>query len=430
MATGTDTTAFSSVLKDVYIDGVREQINQNTNLLDFFTKEDVKSYEWEGNQLVLALHSSRNASGVKYVAERGALPIAGSQGTARLLIPMKFLEGRIQLTAQVMKASRNSKGAFISAMNLEQKGLVNDISRQRNRVLASFGQGTLAQINAGANSTTQALKAPGGVSGSTNPCRFIQVGMYITVIDPTGATVRGGANVTAVSQPNITLDAAINTTTGDLVQIGSNSVSTAEASYNAESMGILGMADSTTYVTTFMGLDRSQAANAFFRSTITSSVGALSSDVLQRAIDNAWEISGEQVDQFVCHTSVRREVLKLAEADRRYAAGSSPINPDAGTLAGMPAKGKDITFNGVPFRQDKDLAYGTIIGVVKSHLLQFEEVGGEWADDDGTVLFRVPNVDAYEARYRLWENFATDKGSALLRLDGVTATVSSGVYSG
>lgn len=427
MSTGTDLTAFSSVLKDIYVDGVREQINQDTNLLDFFTEGDVKSYEWEGNQLVLALHSGRNASGVKYVAERGALPIAGSQSTARLLIPMKYLEGRIQLTAQVMKASKSSKGAFISAMNLEQKGLVNDISRQRNRVLAGFGQGTLAQITTGANSTTQALKAPGGVTGTTNPARFVQVGMYVAVVDATGVTIRGGANVLSVSQPNIVLDAAINTTTGDLVQIGSNSISAAEASYNAESMGLLGMADSTTYVSTFMGLDRSLAANAFFRSTVATSVGALSADVLQRNIDNAWEISSEQVDQFVCHTSVRREVIKLAEADRRYAAGAAPINQDAGSLAG--ANKKDITFNGVPFRQDKDMAYATIIGVVKSHLIHFPMVKGEWSDDDGTVLFRVPNVDAYEARYRLWENFSTDRGAALLRLDGVTATVSSGIYS-
>src|ERR1700690_3408710 len=267
MAAGQDTTAFDAVLKDVYLEGIREQINQNTNLLDFFTEGDVKQYEWQGRRLVLALHSARNASGVKYTAERGGLPVAGTQGTKNLFIPMTFLEGRIpicrlvlalhsarnasgvkytaergglpvagtqgtknlfipmtflegriQLTAQVMKASRSSKGAFTTAMNLEQKGLVNDISRQRNRALAGFGQGTLAQIETGANSTLQPVKAPGGVTGTTNPTRFCIPGMLVAVIDATGVTVRGVQTILSVtSNHTLVLDGAINTTTGDLV---------------------------------------------------------------------------------------------------------------------------------------------------------------------------------------------------------------------
>ena len=427
MAAGQDTTAFDAVLKDVYLEGIREQINQNTNLLDFFTEGDVKQYEWQGRRLVLALHSARNASGVKYTAERGGLPVAGTQGTKNLFIPMTFLEGRIQLTAQVMKASRSSKGAFTTAMNLEQKGLVNDISRQRNRALAGFGQGTLAQIETGANSTLQPVKAPGGVTGTTNPTRFCIPGMLVAVIDATGVTVRGVQTILSVtSNHTLVLDGAINTTTGDLVTVGTNSLSVNEASYNAEAMGILGIVDGTTYVTTFMGLDRSLAANAFFVSSVLSSVGSLSADVLQRGTDNTWEISGEVIDQYVCHTSVRREIIKLTEADRRYAGGNSPINPDAGTSAG--GFKKDITFNGTPVRADRDFAYGTLVGVNKSHLLWFPETKGEWVDDDGSVLFRVQNVDAFEARYRLFENFATDKGNSHVRFDGITATVTSGAY--
>jgi len=424
-----DTTAFSASLKNVYIDGIREQINQNTNLLDFFTEGDVKQYEWMGKALILDLHSSRNASGVKYVGENKGLPTAGNQGTTNLTIPMSFLEGRIQFSAQVMKASRSSKGAFISAQNLEQKGLVNDVSRQRNRALAGFGQETLAVISAGAASATQTVKNPGGVAGTINPLRYILPGMIIVITDPTGVTIRGLATVNSVTQPNtLNLSASITSTTNDLVSIGTNSNGSNEGSFGLAPMGILGLADVTTYVTTIFGLDRSQAANAFFGSTIMSSVGNLTPDVLQRGTDNAWELSGEVIDQYVAHVSVRREVIKLTEADRRYAASSAPQNFDAGSQAGNFKK--DITFNGTPFRADKDFAYGTIVGVVKSHLLWFPETKGEWVDEDGNVLFRLSNSDAFEARYRLFENYACDRGDALVRFDGVTAVVSSGTYSG
>lgn len=424
-----DTTAFAASLKNVYIDGIREQINQNTNLLDFFVEGDVKQYEWQGKALILDLHTSRNASGVKYVAENGGLPVAGSQGTANLTVPMSFLNGRITFSAQVMKASRSSKGAFISAQSLEQKQLVNDVSRQRNRALAGFGQETLAVITTGAASATQAIKNPGGVAGTVNPARFILPGQIVVVTDPTGVTIRGVASVVSVSQPNIVLSTSITTTTNDLISLATTAlVSTGEGSFGLAPMGILGIVDSTTYVSSIMGLDRSVAANAYFRSTVLSSVGNLTPDVLQRGTDNVWELSSEVIDAYVSHVSVRREIIKLTEADRRYAGGSAPINSDAGSLAG--GFKKDISFNGVPVRADKDFAYGTLVGVSKSHLLWFPETKGEWVDEDGNILFRLANSDGFEARYRLYENFASDRGDSHVRFDGITATVSSGTYSG
>lgn len=422
-----NTSAFSASLKNVYIDKIREQINQLTNLLDFFTEKDVTQYKWEGAQLVFDLHKTRNASGVKAVSEGGGLPVAGQQGTINMLVPTKFWEGRIQLTAQVMKASQTSRGAFISAMNLEQKGLVEDVSRQRNRALAYFGQGTLAVISAGAASVTQTLKNPGGVTGTVNPVRFIQIGMIIAVTDSTGI-VRGTATVTDIpTASTITLDASLTTTTNDLVSIGTNSLGVDESSFNLEPMGILGIDDATTYVSNFDGIDASLSTNSFWRSTVNASTGALSEDVLQRVTDNVWEVSGEVVNKAVCHVSVRREVIKLTQADRRYMGSSKPENFDAGSAAG--AFKADITYNGVTYRPDKDFAYGTIALVNTDHLLYFPFVKGEWVDEDGDVLFRVQNTDAFEARYRQWENFGTDRRNSLGRLDGVTATVSSGVFS-
>jgi hypothetical protein len=413
-------------LKDVYAGPIRNQLNEKTRLLDLFTKGDVEQYEWEGRQVVLSLRKSRN-SGVKATPEGGGLPIAGKQGYAKMLVPMRFIQGRIELTAQVMKASRSDKGSFARAMDSEQKGLVDDLARQRNRMLAYFGAGTLATIATGANSATQQLANPGGVTGTVNNTRFVKVGALIAITDVTGATVRGVQTVLSVSEPNITLDAAINTTTGDLLSLGTNSLSANESSYGLEPMGVLGIIDSTTYVSSIFGIDRSQSVNQFFRSTIMSNTGILNGDILQRGIDNAEEVSGEVIDQFVCHVSVRREVLKLTEADRRYEGSSQPQNFDGGTKAG--AFKSEYTFNGIPVKVDKDFAYGTLVGANKGHLFWIPEVEGEWADEDGTVLFRVQNKDNYEARYRVYENFMSDKGDSHVRFDGITATVTSGVYA-
>lgn len=431
MAQDTTVSGFDAALKDVYAGPIRNQLNEKTRLLDLFTKGDIEQYEWEGRQVVLSLRKSRN-SGVKATAEGGGLPIAGKQGYANLKIPMRFIQGRIELTAQVMKASRSDKGSFARAMDSEQKGLVDDLARQRNRMLAGFGQGTLATVvttgavTAGSNIQ---LANPGGVSGSVNVTRFVKVGMVVAITDVTGVTFRVVGTVTAVSEPNIQLDTntSSNLVAGDLVTLGTNSLGSNESSFNLEPMGLLGIVDSTTYVSSVFSLDRSQAANAFFRSNIVSNVGAVLPDVLQRGTDDTEERSGEVIDQYLAHVSVRREIIKLTESDRRYMGSGEPKNFDAGTQAG--AFKAEYTFNGVPVKVDKDLPYGTLFGVNKSHLFWVPEVEGEWADDDGTVLFRVQNKDNYEARYRVYENFFSDKGDAHVRFDGISATVSSGVYA-
>src|SRR5262249_19145303 len=152
---------------------------------------------------------------------------------------------------------RSDKGSFARAMDSEQKGLVDDLARQRNRMLAYFGAGTLATISTGANSATQGLANPGGVSGTVNATRFAKVGMLVAFTDPTGVTIRGVQTILSVAEPNITLDAAVNTTTGDLVSLGTTSLSTNESSFNLEPMGILGIVDSTTFVSNIFGIDRS-----------------------------------------------------------------------------------------------------------------------------------------------------------------------------
>ena len=103
------------------------------------------------------------------------------------------------------------------------------------------------------------------------------------------------------------------------------------------------------------------------------------------------------------------------------------MRPDAGTKAGVFKA--DLSFNGVPIKVDKDLPYGTLIGMNKSHMYWIPEVEGEWADEDGSILLRASNQDIYEARFRIFENFFSDKGNAHVRFDGINATVSSGVFA-
>ncbi len=422
-----DTSAFDAALKDVYQAEVRQQLNEQTRALNLFTKGDIEQQEWEGRQVVIALRKSRNA-GTKATAEAGLLPSAGKQGYANLKIPMRFLHGRIELTTQLIKAARSNKGSFVRAMDSEQKGLVGDLARQRNRIISYFGKGTLGIVSSVAGAVLT-MKDPGGVAGTVNPTRFFFPDMVVAVHNGDSDTLRGVETITSVDRVNgtITLANAIaGAAANDIVTLGVKIGSTTEGSRNLEPMGLLGLVDSTTFVSSIFGLDRSLAANAFFRSQILSSVGPLSTDIIQRAIDNTEEVSGEVIDCFLCHVSARREYLKLLEADRRY---TSEIlrKPDGGTDAG--SFKAELTYSDIPWKVDKDMAYGVILGLNKSHLFWIPEDEGSWADEDGDILHRVNDKDSYEARYRVFENFYSDRGNSHFRMDGVTVTVTSQVYA-
>jgi hypothetical protein len=62
------------------------------------------------------------------------------------------------------------------------------------------------------------------------------------------------------------------------------------------------------------------------------SAGAFSLDLAQRTADVVNQKLGGEIDTLVMHHSVRREYIKLLNADRRYS-GSNLSNPNGGTVA-------------------------------------------------------------------------------------------------
>jgi len=425
---GLDTSVAGGLLKKVYEPDMREQLNNEVPALKFFVDGEMDDGKWEGDSINISLHTGRNASGVKAIAiDSGLLPVAGNQATTLANVPIRKWMGRIQLTADIIAKTQSDRGAFMKAVVLEQEKLVDDLSRQRNRGINYFGTATLATVSPGANSITQTLTAPGGVTGTTNIMRFIQVGMLLAFTSSDGTILRGVQKVVSVNNGagTLVLDSALNTTTGDLVSIGTNSAAPGESSYNLEPYGMLALVDATTYQSNIFGIDRSQAANAYFQSTVLTSVGSLNPDLLNRVIDNNEEISGRKIANWYAHNSIKREFYKLTEQDKRY--NVAPGDKGASFQAG-PSRDGSWGFGGIDGTADRDAAYGTLFGLSEGHFKRYTLGTTGWADDDNTVFLRLPNQDAYEARYRLRENFFNDQPNSCSRLDGVTASVTSGAF--
>ena len=420
---GLDISAYDAALKEVYEKTIVVLLNSRTVTRNKFKKE---AGSWEGRVVRYPLNVGRN-QGTMFTSENGTLPDAGNQEYVETQIPIRYAHGRIQLSIQVIKHSRSNKGSFKRAMDQEMQGVVRDLSNKLNRAMWGWGSGVLALVNEATPSgnTTLIVDAPGGVAGATNGARWLQKNMKIHFIDPATGAIRSGVgrNITAIAADgaSVTLSSAPDASVAEndyVVQCAKlSSAVVGDTSYNKESMGLLGLVDDGDYVPVLHNITR--ATYPIFNSINVPSVGPLSADIIQRGLDVADQVGEGAPQFFLCHHSVRRAYLTLMEVDRRYSGGDLR-KPDAGTVA---AKQKEITFGDMPWTVDKDAHYGMLMAIDPMHFTRWSEVEGEWADDDGTILLRLVDVDAYEARYRVFENFSNDKPAACVRWDGITTNI-------
>lgn len=427
---GQDTAAFDEVLKTVYEGGIRELIPTKVRTLEMFQAKDASP--WGGRYVEYPIKIGRN-QGSGWGSELGQLPTPGRQQYTTVRIPMRYQYGRIKLSAQVMAASQGAKNAFAPAMEQEMDGMLKDMTSDMARAIMHDGRGVLCLVNTDPGTGTNVVcDSPGGVAGAINGARFINPTMLVAFIAPaTGALVSGGTGgvSTVLSVP--AAGTSFNTTSGVSGTIADNdfvvramttaTASAVDTSFQKESMGLSGLIDDGGNVATLHGVNRT--TYPLFQSSVISSVGAVSADVLQRGIDLADQRGDGEIDTLIMHHSVRRAYLAAMEGDRRYTS-SDLSRPDAGTVA---ARRGTLTFGGIKIMEEKYCPYGTVFGCDTSTFRRYVLKQGEWMNEDGAILSRVGSgntaEDSFEAAYRIWQNFHVEKPNTCFRLDGVSATV-------
>jgi len=426
---GQTLTGYDAALKDVYGPRIEEQLNDMNVLSDYIEEDD--SQDWTGRQKIFPITTGRN-QGVGSTTESGALPTAGLMTYEDVKVPVRYTHGRIRLTIQVIKQTQSNKGAFGRVMSREMTGMVRSMGNDRERQFFGSGTGVLALVNAEqplAATTTVNVDSPYGITPTTNGARFLNPNMEIAVIAPSSSSVEATMTVSTVAAAgtSITISATQAVTLSDNARIVRAKITAVPAgtdnNFNNEVMGLLGLIDDGTYVQTLHNIDRT--ATPIFTSPVISSVGQLSLDVIQRAVDATDEIGGGNFASegvMFTHHSVRREYLKLLQADRRYT-GSDLKSPDGGTKQAALKKGGYVTYGGVEMRTAKHAPYGTIFGIQGKNVTRHILTRGEWADDDGKILRNVFGYDVWDAFYRIFDNLSTERPNDGFRLDGITATV-------
>src|SRR3990167_2530989 len=420
---GADKQALDAIFKEVFEEGVAEGVNNKNPLRDIIKTEKVP---FKGLEVVKLAHTSRNISPM-FVGEDSAFADAGQQGYTRLTIDQKKLMSRLRLTWEVMQDSTSSEGAFISARKSEMQYLIDDMARRDEYALSSDGRGVLALVDESPSGTTLDVDAPGGITNDNFGNRFLSSGMFIGAINPATGSLRSSIRKvtdTPAAGSTIVVDAATYTGWANsdyIVQVANSSVTDVlDTSYEHAWMGLMGLVDDGTYRATYFGVTRS--AVPAYSSYVTASTGALSTDLIQRVSDVVDQKLGGKVSMILCHHSIRRLVVQLTDADRRYM-GASLSRPDPGTVA---FKQGDVPFGDVPVRAVRDFPLDVMmfLDLQNAGFKEYVSEPGKWVDEDGQILTRVGSGtsgrDAFEAWYRMRKQNFMEYPAFCARLDGIT----------
>lgn len=451
-----DRTAASNVLKQFYLGPIRSQLNSKTLLMHRLAK---RSDVVEGLEWVIPVHTGRNV-GVMARPEMATLGASGRQSYRRLRGNVVYTYGKITLSGPLLASARTQRGAFLNALEGETKGLLRDFKKDLNRQLFGDGSGRLGMVSDVASAPTYGVREIFDYANQGSRLRGIGVGDRVFLEDVTGASAAdsvllGNSQLVSsvdIAAKTVTLAGAIagaavgdhfvkardSNLAGAINDSSFRGFSSSAVRTNVEMMGLLGImgsgggtsttslprsansgaayaplaAGKTYAATVFAGAtpqdadlqNLSSSTEPLWRPNVFANGGvprALTTDLMQRAIDEQ-EIAGEaRATIGICSHAVRRAYVNLLTADRRFV---NIRTLDGGFEA--------VDFNGIPLVVDVDCPEGMILFPHEPNLMIARQSDFFFMEKDGAVFARVADTDAYDATLCHYADLLTDRRNA------------------
>lgn len=388
-------TSLSAVLKEFYLGPIQEQLNQEVNVFKLF---DALSVEWAGKIAVIPVHLARN-SAVRAVGENGTLPAAGQEGFDDLRVVAKYIYGRFQFSGPAMAASSKQIGSFGTITQLEMDKLVEDVKIYADLCMFTGGQGIgfVWQKQNGTTFEYSGRSAPFVGVGPGASVQLFRLDDYTAVGAPT--------QLNAISSTSLTVAANINTAAVPVgvpmlvLHNGFNAIGDTNV-LPVEPTGLVG----NLGLQSFFSIDRSQAVNASMRSNFrladatNATYQPLALDGLQSVLDKITLASGQEPDIIWMNPLQRQSYTTLLQ-------GTSAGNLFT-TTRGEVGKGdagfSGLGYNNIPIRTAQHCPTGSIFFMKQKTWKRCELKPGGFADNEGKILSKVPNQDAYEGFWNMY----------------------------
>lgn len=386
----TDLSSIAGALKRVYGEYEKQQ-NLKHRAIDEISKSLTK-YSPGGAGYYGAINEYGNES-VGAISETESFRTIDNESYQQFVVVPKVLVAPIEFSGLVAAAADQDEEAFVSvvvdALDMAKERLLKDENRQ----FFGLGNGLLASPAGNVSSAA--------TSFSVDSAQYLRANMVIDIFNGATKTVDSKRILDVDKTSNVvyfstSLSAAL-ITTDALVK---ENIRDSAASDGKEMMGLRGIVDDGTDLTTFENLDAS-SKRIWRGRRINASSANLTSDLLQRLLDDVQVLGGEAPDTIIMHQKQRRKYLDIVVPQKRYAEQK------------MDAGFSKLEFNGIELWLDIDCQDDTVYAITKKHIQKFELEPLAMGKHEGSDTFlRKVNNDAFQAYWRHYCNFGTGKRNA------------------
>lgn len=387
---GSDTSTASGDLKRVYGKYLETQQNLSHATYDEFSKSS-KKYNAGGEGFFGGINDYGNES-VGAITESESFRTIDAEDYQQYKILPKLNVAPIQFTGLLADVANSDPEAFADAvvdgLDKAKERLMKDVNRQ----FFGLGNGLLANPAGTVSSSA--------TSFSVASAQYLRRNMVIDIFNGATKSVDSYRIQDVDKQANVvyfSTQLSVAITAGSAI-VKENIRDSAPAD-GKEMMGLRGLIDDATDLTTCENIDAT--ASRIWRAVRISSATNLTSDLLQRLLDDVKILGGESPDMILMHHLQRRKYLDIVVPQKRY----NDQKMDAGH--------SKLSFNGIDLILDEDCQSDTVYAVAKKHIQRYEVSPLAMGTHDGSDTYlRVANQDVYQAYWRMVANFGTGKRNA------------------
>ena len=401
-------TTASNVLKVFYLPPLRRLLNNSTILWNRLERHE--KFNVEGKNFTVPLHVSRHTQAGAGRAEEGTLPAKDSQGYNAAVVAAKYIYTSIQISGQVIRATKSDAGAFIRAVRSEVTGAVRDTKKSANRQAHGDGRDALAYYSTGSGSSITVDDNQGNASVYLQPkattCDLIDVSDDSTILNNSVVVTLGAEAATNYAA---TLGASLSGSAAD------GDYFVLEDTLGYQMTGLAGIVNNANPpLGNLHGI--AVASNPWWQSQVVGAdIGSTYQDLrfplLQRVCSRIAQNSSydkEDIKFILANHFMVDKYYELCANERRAV---NVMQLDGGY--------EGVEFSGIPIVADVECWNNRLYFIVPEALRICRMSDFDWMDDDGAVLSRVSNTDSYEATMFDYGDIATVARNGLGVLRGI-----------
>jgi len=335
----TDITAITDTLKLVYGEGIQQQFAQEETLYNRLPKSS-QSIGGKGYEFAVTF---ADPQGIGARAESAKMPdpLAGKFDTAQ--VTPKYVYGSSRLTGPALEAGKGNVAAFIDSQSNQVQGIYRSFLHDLNRQCWGDGYGLLGTLSA-VSDTLSTSTTWDVTCDNDRGTRYMRPGMVVDFYESNTfdqssvasrissinyntnvVTMEANASDYKTNHPNATaaaytVSAATIASAAVMVRMGARAVPTHSSSATQfEMMGLLGIFDDSTLLTTFQNINASTftqwRANILSNSSVNREI---TEDLLLDAADTTRRVSGKDPNVMYMGQGQRRKIANLYLGDVRF----------------------------------------------------------------------------------------------------------------